>query len=139
MIYNIVVARELANIEDLIKGALSSPASTGRLSIAVEAVISLTNFAASTGQVSLSLFEMAAKQAEEGLGAAQCLQSLGNISYMRDEYDDAQRQLEDARQAFEAIGDRLDAAQCLRSLGNISYMRGEYDDAQRQLEDARQA
>ena len=51
------------------------------------------------------------------LGAAQCLQSLGDILRMQNQYEEAQLKLEEARSDFIHIGDRLGAAQCLQSLG----------------------
>ncbi len=50
-------------------------------------------------------------------GAAQCLQSLGNILQMTDQYSEATVKLEKAMQMFEDIGNSLGAAQCLQSLG----------------------
>ena len=69
-------------------------------------------------------------------GAAHCLRPLGNISYMRSDYERAQGQLEEAQREFDAAGSRLDAAQCLHSLGIISRMRADYERAQGQLEEA---
>ena len=49
---------------------------------------------------------------------------------MRNEYERAQGQFEEARREFEAVGNRLGAAQCLRSLGDISriiYLSGLID------------
>jgi len=64
-----------------------------------------------------------------------CLQRLGNISRMRNQYEEAQLKLEEARSEFITIGDRLGAAQCLRSLGDILQMWDQYE-AQLKLEEA---
>jgi tetratricopeptide (TPR) repeat protein len=54
------------------------------------------------------------------LGAAQCLQGLGNILRMQNQYEDAKEKLEQAQQQFTQIGDKLGAAQCLQNLEEIS-------------------
>ncbi|KAK0443046.1 uncharacterized protein EV420DRAFT_1577278 [Desarmillaria tabescens] len=50
------------------------------------------------------------------LGAAQCLQSLGDILWMTDQYPEAVSKLEKAMQMFKTIGDSLEAAQCVKIL-----------------------
>ena len=54
------------------------------------------------------------------MGAAQCLQSLGDIQCMLDHYDTAQEVLSVAQAKFEALIDnQMGVAQCLQSLGNV--------------------
>ena len=67
---------------------------------------------------------------EDQLGAAQCLQSLGNICYLQAKYRVAQTMLENAQTQFQNIGDQLGVAQCLKYLGNICYIQGKYQEAQ---------
>ncbi|PBK60108.1 hypothetical protein ARMSODRAFT_898511 [Armillaria solidipes] len=67
----------------------------------------------------------------DSLGAAQCLQSLGDILQMTDQYSEATAtvNLEKAMQMFEDIDSSLGAAQCLQSLGNILQMTDQYSEA----------
>ena len=62
------------------------------------------------------------------LGAAHCLQSLGNICHMQDEYSKAKLLLTDAKTQFEKVGDQLGAAQCLQCLGDIYHTQNEYSE-----------
>ncbi len=71
-------------------------------------------------------------------GAAQCLQSLGDILRMTDQYSEATVKLEKAIQTFENIEDTLGVAQCLQSLGNILRMTNQYSKATVKLEKAMQ-
>jgi tetratricopeptide (TPR) repeat protein len=66
-----------------------------------------------------------------------CLQSLGNILRMQDQYEEAQSKLEEARSEFTEVGNRLGAAQCLQSLGDILQMQDQYEEARSKLEEAR--
>jgi hypothetical protein len=52
-------------------------------------------------------------------GAAQCLQSLGDILQMQDKYPEAIDLLLEAHKQFTEIGDQLGADQCLQCLGDI--------------------
>ncbi|KAK0245014.1 hypothetical protein EDD85DRAFT_895357 [Armillaria nabsnona] len=71
-------------------------------------------------------------------GAAQCLQSLGDILRMTNQYSEATVKLEKAIQIFENIEDTLGVAQCLQSLGNILRMTNQYSKATVKLEKAMQ-
>jgi hypothetical protein len=57
-----------------------------------------------------------------GLGAAQCSQSLGNILHMQSNYEEAADVVKKAQDQFVEIGDQLGAAQCSQSLGDILDM-----------------
>ncbi|THU91468.1 hypothetical protein K435DRAFT_841004 [Dendrothele bispora CBS 962.96] len=63
------------------------------------------------------------------LGAAQCLQSLGDIHSMQGRYSEAADMLSNAHSQFEKFGNQLGAAQCLKSLGDIHRMQGRYSEA----------
>ena len=81
------VIEEEANIENLLKGALSDSARDSLK--ALQATLSLTYVAAATGRFSTSLFEAAARTAGTGRMAARSLLSLGDISGMRADYERA--------------------------------------------------
>ena len=66
-----------------------------------------------------------------------CLQRLGDILRVQNQYEEAQLKLEEARSQFINVGDRLGAAQCLWSLGNILRMQDQYEGAQLKLEEAK--
>ena len=67
---------------------------------------------------------------------AQCLQRLGDILQMQDQYEEARLKLEEAHSQFTIIGNQLGATRCLRSLGNILGMQDQYEEARLQLEEA---
>ncbi|KAK0479255.1 hypothetical protein IW261DRAFT_169577 [Armillaria novae-zelandiae] len=69
-------------------------------------------------------------------GAAQCLQSLGNILRMTHQYSEATIKMEKAMEMFDNIGNSLGAAQCLQSLGDILRMTDQYSEATIKLEKA---
>ncbi|KAK0245048.1 hypothetical protein EDD85DRAFT_758299 [Armillaria nabsnona] len=75
---------------------------------------------------------------DDSLGAAQCLQSLGNILQMTDQYSEATIKLEKAMQMFEDIDDSHGVAQCLQGLGDILQMTDQYSEATIKLEKAMQ-
>ncbi|KAF5347167.1 hypothetical protein D9758_011035 [Tetrapyrgos nigripes] len=83
-----------------------------------------------------------AKEQFEGvgsrLGAAQCLQSLGDICRLLSQYEDAKVMLEQARKHFEQVGDRLGAAQSLRILGRIDHEEGHLFPAKAKFEKAKE-
>ncbi len=74
----------------------------------------------------------------DSLGTAECLQSLGDILQMTNQYSEATIKLEKAMQMFEDIDHSLGAAQCLQSLGNILQMTNQYSEATIKLEKAMQ-
>ncbi|KAF5338675.1 hypothetical protein D9758_018035 [Tetrapyrgos nigripes] len=82
-----------------------------------------------------------AKRQFEGLGdrmgAAQCLQTLGDICRVLNQPKDATVMLQQAKEQFEGVGHRLAAAQCLQSLGNICWMHRQYDKAKDMLQHGR--
>jgi tetratricopeptide (TPR) repeat protein len=45
--------------------------------------------------------------------------------------------LQEAKEQFEQIGEKLGAAQCLQSLANICRMLGQYDQAKSMLQEAK--
>ncbi|KZV99502.1 TPR-like protein [Exidia glandulosa HHB12029] len=67
---------------------------------------------------------------------ANATQHLGNIECMLDNYPTARSHLQEARNLFEGIGDRLGQAQCMRSLGNIERMLNNYPTARSCIQDA---
>ncbi|KAK0205581.1 hypothetical protein DFS33DRAFT_1474315 [Desarmillaria ectypa] len=80
----------------------------------------------------LEMFE----KIEDTLGVAQCLQGLGNILRMMDQYSEARTKLEQALEMFEKIGDTLGAAQCLKILGNTLGMMNQYSEARTKFKQA---
>ncbi len=78
------------------------------------------------------------KNIGDSLGVAQCLQRLGDILRMSDQYLEATAKLEKAMQMFENIGNSLETAQCLQILENILQMLNQYSEATAKLEKAMQ-
>ena len=54
------------------------------------------------------------------LGVAQCLHSLGDISQMQDQYEEARLKLEGAWSAFTHIGFQTEADLCRKKLDDIA-------------------
>ncbi|PBK98420.1 hypothetical protein ARMGADRAFT_575728 [Armillaria gallica] len=86
------------------------------------------------GYKAMQMFE----DIDDSLGAAQCLQSLGDILQMTDQYSAATIKLEKAMQMFEDIDNSLGVAQCLQSLGDILQMTDQYVEATAKLKKAMQ-
>ena len=57
---------------------------------------------------------------------------LGNVAYLRGDYDEAARQHQRALGIFERLGDQAGMADSYGQLGNVAYLRGDYDEAARQ-------
>ncbi|KAF8576876.1 hypothetical protein K439DRAFT_1622511 [Ramaria rubella] len=70
------------------------------------------------------------------LGAAQCLQSLGDVQHMQGNHKGAQDMLAEAQCQFVAIGDQQGVAQCLQGLGDIQCMLGNHKDTWDTLSEA---
>ncbi|KZO90284.1 TPR-like protein [Calocera viscosa TUFC12733] len=71
--------------------------------------------------------------------AAECRRLLGDVLRMQSRYTEAVPMLEDAKSAFEAIGQPLGAAECTRSLGEVLRMQCRYTEAVPMLEEAKLA
>ncbi|EPQ54099.1 TPR-like protein [Gloeophyllum trabeum ATCC 11539] len=77
------------------------------------------------------------QQVGDRYGQAQCLQSIGDILWMQDEYPEAVEKLQEAREEFQQIGDRSGQVQCLQTLGDILWVQGEYSEAVERLQQAK--
>ncbi|KAG8893931.1 LRR receptor-like serine/threonine-protein kinase fls2, partial [Tulasnella sp. 417] len=65
------------------------------------------------------------------LGFAQSVEGLGEVYRMRDEYDQAEESLIQARDVYSQVGNQLCFAQSIRSLGDVYRSRGDYPNAKR--------
>ena len=74
------------------------------------------------------------KAVKDRLGQAQCMQSLGWVARMQNDYEKAQALYEGAKALFVQVSDRLGQAQCMRSLGDIARMQNNNEAAQLLLE-----
>ncbi|MEM6326954.1 MAG: tetratricopeptide repeat protein [Bacteroidota bacterium] len=70
------------------------------------------------------------------LGEANAEKSLGDVHYMRAEYDEARRSYTAARDAFRDIGDRLGEANAERGLGRVHSSEKLFDEAHAALQRA---
>ena len=79
----------------------------------------------------------AARALGDSIEEANCIQSLGDVHRMLDEYGAARERYEEARPIFAAIGDRLGEANCIQRLGDVHRMLAEYGAARERYEEAR--
>ncbi|KAE9406943.1 TPR-like protein [Gymnopus androsaceus JB14] len=68
---------------------------------------------------------------------AKCLQYLGNIWRMQNEYLEAKLLFTEALTQFEKVGNQLGVAQCIQSLGDIWRMQHKYSEAKLLLAEAK--
>ncbi|KZO91845.1 TPR-like protein [Calocera viscosa TUFC12733] len=85
----------------------------------------------------LATAEVALQAMGHRLGAARCIQNLGNLLYTQDRYAEAADKLREAKAAFEAIGDPSGTAQCTLSLGDVLYMEHQYAEVADKLREAK--
>jgi len=67
---------------------------------------------------------------------ANCIQALGDVHRMLDEYDAARVRYEEALPIYRQIGARLGEANCIQALGDVHRMLAEYDAARVRYEEA---
>ncbi|KAF5362731.1 hypothetical protein D9758_011736 [Tetrapyrgos nigripes] len=69
---------------------------------------------------------------------AECYQRLGRNFYYQGNYTQSQQKVQQARDLYENLGDKLGAAYCLQNLGNIYRVLSQYEDAKVMLQQAKE-
>ena len=67
---------------------------------------------------------------------ANCIQALGDVHYMLDEYELAHGRYQEAQPLYREIGDKLGEANCIQALGDVHRMLDEYELARGRYQEA---
>ncbi len=126
---------EAANLESAMLAAREGP----DRAVAVVATYGFADFVRFTGAGSatpLRALAIACHAADDPLGEANCIRSLGDIALRRSDHAAARAAYEEALPLYRRVGDVLGEANCIRSLGDIALARSDHAAARAAYEEA---
>ncbi len=130
------VVAEAGNLDAMIGVSLREASLPQRVS---GAVFGLAEFHRFTGLASTASLPDAVKRlrdANDVLGEANCIRSLGDIALARSDHEGARQRYEAALPLYQKVGDVIGEANCIRRLGDIVLARSDHEGARQRYEAA---